>query len=72
MNENRGNLIRALRQTLGITQEEFAHAVGVTVSTVNRWENAHSEPNRLAWKAIRELASNRGLGDLAGAAAQPD
>jgi DNA-binding transcriptional regulator YiaG len=72
MNENRGNLIRTLRQTLGMTQEEFAHEVGVTVSTVNRWENAHSEPNKLAWKAIRELAVSRGLDDLAGAATQPD
>ena len=72
MNENPGTLIRALRQKLGMTQEEFAHEVGVSVSTVNRWENAHTEPNRLAWKAIRELASSRGLGDFAGVTTQPD
>ena len=65
MSENPGNLIRSLRQRLGITQEEFAHAVAVTVSTVNRWENAHSEPSKLAWRAIQELANRRGLGDLA-------
>jgi DNA-binding transcriptional regulator YiaG len=65
MNENAGTLIRTLRQRLGITQEEFAHAVAVTVSTVNRWENAHSEPSKLAWKAIQELAHRRGLSDLA-------
>jgi len=64
MNENRGNLIRSLRQRLGMTQEEFAHEVGVTVSTVNRWENSHTEPNKLAWKAIQQLASSRGLGNL--------
>jgi hypothetical protein len=28
---------------------------------------AGAEPNKLAWKAIRELAASRGLGDLAGA-----
>jgi DNA-binding transcriptional regulator YiaG len=61
-----------MRQRLGITQEEFAHEVGVTVSTVNRWENAHTEPTKLAWRAIRELASGRGLGDLARAALHPD
>ena len=72
MKDTRGNLIRTLRQRLGMTQEDFAHDVGVTVSTVNRWEKAHSEPNKLAWKAVRELAASRGLGDLAGAAAQPD
>jgi DNA-binding transcriptional regulator YiaG len=55
------SLIRTLRQQLGMTQEEFAHQIAVTVSTVNRWENAHAEPSKLAWKAIRDLATQRGL-----------
>ncbi len=59
--DNTRNLIRTLRQQLQMTQEEFAHHVAVTVSTVNRWENAHAEPSKLAWKAIRELAQKRGL-----------
>jgi DNA-binding transcriptional regulator YiaG len=45
-----------LRRRLNMTQEEFAHAIGVTVSTVNRWENGHIEPSRLARKAIEGLA----------------
>jgi len=44
-----------------MTQEEFAHQIAVTVSTVNRWENSHAEPSKLAWKAIRDLARQRGL-----------
>jgi DNA-binding transcriptional regulator YiaG len=63
MEDNAGNLIRTLRQKLGMTQEEFAHEIAVTVSTVNRWENAHAEPSKLAWKAIEELARKRGLND---------
>ena len=63
MDENAGNLIRTLRQKLGMTQEEFAHEIAVTVSTVNRWENAHAEPSKLAWKAIQHLARKRGLND---------
>ena len=63
MDENAGNLIRSLRQKLGMTQEEFAHEIAVTVSTVNRWENAHAEPSKLAWKAIEDLARKRGLTD---------
>ena len=63
MDENAGNLIRTLRQKLGMTQEEFAHEIAVTVSTVNRWENAHAEPSKLAWKAIQDLARKRGLPD---------
>jgi len=55
------DIIRRLRQRLGLTQEEFAHEIAVTVSTVNRWENAHAVPSKLAWKVIRDLARRRGL-----------
>jgi len=61
--ENASNAVRALRQKLRMTQEEFAHEIAVTVSTVNRWENSHAEPSKLAWKAIHELARQRGVSD---------
>lgn len=54
---SQGALIAQLRQRLSMTQEEFAHAIGVTVSTVNRWENGHIEPSRLARKAMQVLAA---------------
>jgi len=63
MDENAGNAVRTLRQKLRMTQEEFAHEIAVTVSTVNRWENSHAEPSKLAWKAINELARRRGVND---------
>jgi putative transcriptional regulator len=44
-----------------MTQEEFAHAIGVTVSTVNRWENGHIEPSRLARKAMQGLAAQAAI-----------
>ena len=47
-----GELIRDIRQNLGLTQEEFAAAIGVTFSTVNRWENGRAKPSRLAGKNI--------------------
>ena len=40
-----------------------SNVLAVTVSTVNRWENAHAEPSKLAWKAIQDLARKRGLPD---------
>ena len=52
--------IRELRARLGMTQEELAHAIAVTVSTVNRWENGHANPSKLAWRAIQSLARKRG------------
>ena len=52
--------IRDARQRLGLTQEQFAHALGVTFSTVNRWENGHVIPSRLAEAAIRSLVASGG------------
>ena len=52
-----GSEIRDLRKRLGLTQEEFAHAVAVTFSTVNRWENGHAKPSKLARRAIEALAA---------------
>jgi len=49
--------VHELRRRLHMTQEEFAHAIGVTVSTVNRWENGHIEPSRLARRAMEGLAA---------------
>lgn len=53
--------IRDMRNRLSMTQEEFAHALGITVSTVNRWENGHSEPSKLARATIARLASAHGI-----------
>ena len=47
--------VRTLRKQLGLTQEEFAHEIGVTFATVNRWENGKSEPSRLALKMLTAL-----------------
>ena len=70
MNDNAGTRVRSLRRRLGMTQKEFAAAIEVAFSTVSRWENAHCEPSRLSWWAVRELARQRGLGEdvLQGAA----
>ncbi len=47
-----GAEIRTLRKQLELTQEEFAHEIGVTFATVNRWENGKSEPSRLALRIL--------------------
>jgi len=47
--------IKALRAALGLTQEDFAHRVGVTFASVNRWENGHSVPSPLAVRRMREM-----------------
>jgi transcriptional regulator with XRE-family HTH domain len=48
-------IIRELRIALGLTQEQFAAKVGVTYTTVNRWENGKGQPSPLAMHRIRGL-----------------
>jgi DNA-binding transcriptional regulator YiaG len=47
-----GGIIRNLRSRQGLTQEQFAIQLDVNFATVNRWENGHSLPSRLARKQI--------------------
>ncbi|HVO22308.1 MAG TPA: helix-turn-helix transcriptional regulator [Candidatus Margulisiibacteriota bacterium] len=54
-------LVRALRRELKMTQEEFAHELGITVGTVNRWENGRFRPSKLARATLFEFASKHGL-----------
>jgi putative transcriptional regulator len=71
MTTARGTDIRQIRRQLRMTQEEFAHAIAVTASTVNRWENDHAAPSRLARRAIDLLVASHGAApaELAGAPA---
>lgn len=55
-----GNLIRELRLDLGLTQEEFAAELGVTCSSVNRWENQRGKPSKLALKLIEGMLQRMG------------
>lgn len=47
--------IKELRSKLGLTQEQFATKIGVTFSTVNRWENGKGKPSPLAMRQLEEL-----------------
>jgi putative transcriptional regulator len=40
--------VKAVRAALNLSQEELAHALGVSFATVNRWENGKTSPSRLA------------------------
>ena len=48
-------MITELRVSLGLTEEKFAAKIGVTLSTVNRWENSKGKPSPLAKLRIEEL-----------------
>jgi len=61
MAEQMSDLVRALRRELKMTQEELAHELGITVGTVNRWENGRFRPSKLARATIAECAQRHGL-----------
>ncbi len=46
--ENFPETIKEVRRQLALTQEELAHAIGVSFATVNRWENGRTVPSKLA------------------------
>jgi len=53
--EQLAKMVKDLRGKLGLTQEQFAAKLGVTFSTVNRWENGRGKPSPLAMRRIEEL-----------------
>ena len=51
-----GNKVKRIRLSMELSQEEFAHRLGVTLCTVNRWENNKATPSRLAKMQLQRLA----------------
>ena len=54
-------LIKSIRVQLGITQEQLAHKLNVSFSTINRWENGHTIPKKLAIKSIIEFCRKNAI-----------
>ena len=55
-------LLRELREKLGsISQEQLAHRLGVTWSTVNRWENGKGKPSPLAREKLAAALTEAGM-----------
>lgn len=44
--------VRAVREASGLTQEDFARAVGVSLSSVSKWERGEVPVRRKSWLAI--------------------
>lgn len=53
-------LVQALRQRVGLSQEKFAAKLGVTFSTVSRWERQRAMPSPMAFDRMRELLEKMG------------
>jgi putative transcriptional regulator len=51
---NFGEKIKAVRKKLFLSQEAMAKELGVSFSTLNRWENGKFEPSYKAQKTFYE------------------
>lgn len=53
-------LVCELRKRVGLSQEKFAAKLGVTFSTVSRWERQKAMPSPMAFDRMRELLEKMG------------
>ena len=53
--------IKDIRRKCLLNQTEFAEAIVVSFSTVNRWENEKSIPNYQALKKIKEFCEKNNI-----------
>ena len=58
------DLIKNIRNSVNMNQEQFAESLGTTVLSINRWENGKTEPNKMAQKQLYQFCKNNSI-DLA-------
>lgn len=56
-----GDLIKAIRTELNITQEQLARELNISFSTINRWENGRTSPSKLAKMRLLEFCSRKSI-----------
>ena len=54
-------MILALRVKMNISQQQLGELLGVSFSTVNRWEKGHHEPTLLAKERLKNLFQENGI-----------
>ena len=52
--------IKGIRLELRFTQEDLARKLGLTLSTVSKWEQGLSSPSRLAREKLEKLLKKGG------------
>lgn len=53
--------VRELRRKKGWAQEDLAREMGVSLSTIQRWETKGANPTRLARKELKKLFTGAGI-----------
>ena len=63
--------LRALRGSLGLSQEQLARRLGVSFATVNRWESGRSQLSARAADAVAALEAELAAGRQSGSQPYP-
>lgn len=58
---NQCEVIKEVRKILNISQEQFAHELNVSFTTLNRWENNRSVPSRLAKLRLLDYCKSKNM-----------
>lgn len=53
--------VKMARKQLKLSQEKMAVKLGVSFSTVNRWEKGHSLPSYMAQTQFEQLCKENGI-----------
>ena len=56
-----GEKIKFARKRMGLSQEKFAAKMGVSFSTINRWEKGHFLPSYLAQAQFDAFCRENGI-----------
>lgn len=58
---NVAETIKQIRKKSLLSQDSFAKEIGVSFSTVNRWENGKAKPNYSALKRINQFCKEHSI-----------
>jgi transcriptional regulator with XRE-family HTH domain len=59
--EGLADKVKMLRRKKGWVQEDLAREIGVSLSTVQRWERRGGRPSRLASRELKKLFLDAGI-----------
>lgn len=53
--------IKKIRQKCFLSQEAFGREIGVSFSSINRWESGKTKPNMAAMKKIKDFCETQSI-----------
>lgn len=54
-------IVKRIRMELGLSQEQLARELGISFSTINRWENGKSRPSQMAKELFCSFCKDKNI-----------